>query len=175
MRTMFSHRGGAQCREKAGELVEQPRNQAVEVVKFPGINRSCLECRKNVYDHFRNHLVFHLQCKFCSFQLASLEDNQFWEKVWIVCGKVFSTNEPKKINWHAKVHEDNEDFKCNKCDSKFKRNFTLKRHMEETLGEQFYLDPVEEGILKLLPAVWWVLLWHCVTPVLNDGISWSWW
>ena len=136
----------------SGEVIQQPRSQAVGVVKFAGIRRSCAECRSNVYDHFRNHMVFHLQCKFCSFQLATLTDDQFWEKVCNDCGKVFDTKDAKKINWHRKVHQENEEFQCNQCESKFRRNFTLKRHRQECHGEQSDLDQVEEKIVNHFEA-----------------------
>ena len=130
------------------ELIEQPRSQAVEIIKFAGILKSCLECRLNLYDHFRNHLVFHLQCKFCSFQMATLEDKLFWKKVCKVCGKMFTSVVPKKINWHLKCHEESENFECNECDLKFKRKFTLKRHLLEDHGKSFHLDSIEEDILN---------------------------
>ena len=126
------------------QLLEQPRTQAVEVVKFAGIKKACVECKHNVYDHFQNHLVFHLQCKFCSFQLATLEDQEYWEKVCKICGKMFDSVTPKKINWHAKCHEENEHFQCEHCDASFKRKFTLDRHMQYDHEEAFNSDPIQE-------------------------------
>ena len=128
------------------ELLDQPRNQAIEIINFAGIKKSCQECRTNLYDHFRNHLVFHLQCKFCSFQFATFVDKQFWKKVCKICGKMFDSVVPKKINWHEKCHEDSENFTCNKCGLKFKRKFTLKRHLQDDHGET--LDSMEENILN---------------------------
>ena len=79
--------------------------------------------------------------------MVTLEDKLFWKKVCKVCGKMFSSAAPKKVNWHLKCHEESENFQCNECDLKFKRKFTLKRHMLEDHGKSFHLDSIEEDIL----------------------------
>ena len=63
-----------------GELVEQPRNHIFDKIKLAGIKKKCTSCRENVYDHFQNHLVVHLNCKLCVFQEATMNDAGFWEK-----------------------------------------------------------------------------------------------
>ena len=130
------------------KLIEQPRNHVVDIIKFAGIKKDCLECRSNVHDHFRNHLDFHLQCKFCSFQLATLVDKDFWNRVCNICGKVFPSDAVKFLNWHKKVHNDTEEFKCNICKVNFKRKFTLRRHMKEEHGEPQMIDSVELNVLN---------------------------
>ena len=130
------------------ELAEQHRNRVVETVKFAGIKKSCIECRRNVFDHFRNHLDIHLQCNLCCFQLATLEDITFWGKVCNICGKVFASESPKKINWHKKIHTDSEEFECIVCKEIFKRKFTLKRHLHEEHEKLNIMDSNESNILN---------------------------
>lgn len=62
------------------KLIDQPRSIAVDVIKFSGIKKSCKICRQNVKNHFEKHLEFHLQCKLCLFQLASMEDERKFMK-----------------------------------------------------------------------------------------------
>ena len=129
------------------ELVHQPRSYAVEIIRFAGIKKSCLICRTNVQNHFEKHLDFHLQCKFCLFQLATLENPGFWKKVCNVCGKLMANFSPKQIQWHRKVH-DGEKFECSLCGAILKRKFTLERHMKEIHNEEWIDQSVVNQILN---------------------------
>ena len=132
-----------------GQLVDQPRNHAVEIIKLAGLKRSCFDCRNNVHDHFKNHLDYHLQCKICAFQMATLEDILFWKRVCNICGKVVKLSEPKRLNWHKKIHEESkEHIECKFCNLVFKRTFTLNRHMQEDHKTKLWINSLEECILN---------------------------
>ena len=73
-------------------------------------------------------MVPHLQCKFCRYQLRTLVDKNFWDKVCNICGKICSDELSLKY-WHKKVH--NSDWACDDCDIKLNRKWNLKRHLIE--------------------------------------------
>ena len=98
-----------------GVLVNQPRRNAVGLIKLSGIKKSCNPCCKNVKSHLKLHMVPHLQCKFCSYQLRTLVDKNFWDKVRNICGKICSDALGLKYR-HKKVH--NSDWVCDDCDIK---------------------------------------------------------
>ena len=123
-------------------------NKCENVIKISGFKKSCKICRQNVKNHFEKHLEFHLQCKFCLFQLASMEDEHFWKKVCNICGKVMSPYSLKKMNWHKKVHEVGDKFKCFLCDLNLKRKFTLKRHMKEKHNQEWKDDSIAARIMN---------------------------
>jgi hypothetical protein len=129
-----------------GELVEQPRNHTLDIIKFSGIKKKCKRCRENVYDHFRNHHDIHACCKFCSFQLATLKDSKFWEKVCNTCGKVLEC--PKSLKWHKKIHINSNFLKCHLCNAVLHRKFTYWRHMEEKHQEKEEDENIETKIVN---------------------------
>ena len=130
------------------KLVDQPRSCAVEIIKFAGIKKSCITCRRNVQNHFEKHMDYHLQCKFCLFQLATLEDVGFWRKVCNICGKIMSSFSLKQMNWHKKVHEETEEFKCSLCDLVLKRKSTFVRHLKEIHNKDFKEECIVDRILN---------------------------
>ena len=130
------------------ELVNQPRSYAVEIIKFAGIKKSCITCRKKVQNHFEKHMEYHLQCKFCLFQFVSMEDPSFWKRVCNFCGKVMSSSSQKRMNWHKKVHAGVEEFTCSLCGLELKRKNTLQRHMKEVHNEEWPEDSVVSRILN---------------------------
>ena len=129
-----------------GELVDQPRNHTLEKIKFAGIKKKCIPCRENIYDHFKNHLDIHPCCKFCSFQLATLKDSRYWEKVCNTCGKVFDRK--KSLNWHKKIHIDSNSYECNLCHAVLRRKFTLLRHRKEKHGEEEEVESIQTEFLN---------------------------
>ena len=126
------------------QLVKQPRSQAVEIVHFSGIKKSCKTCRSNVQNHFEKHMVFHLQCKFCLYQIFTMVDSYFWRRVCNFCGKIFSSFSEKRMNWHKKIHQIAGEFKCFLCALQFRRKFTLERHMQDEHKEEIGEDSSEE-------------------------------
>ena len=133
------------------ELVDQPRSYAVDIIKLAGIKKSCDICRKNVQNHFEKHMEFHLQCKFCLFQLVSMDDPCFWKRVCNFCGRVMSSFSKKRMNWHKKIHEGFEgfeEFSCPLCGLELKRKNTLKRHMNEEHDEEWKEDLLVSRILN---------------------------
>merc|ERR1719318_1089335 len=96
-----------------GELVSEPRERTVEVLKFSGIKKACTPCCKDVLHHLKFHMVIHLQCKFCFYQLKTLFDKKFWEKVCSSCGKMISDTASRKMYWHKKIH--GSDWSCQDC------------------------------------------------------------
>ena len=116
------------------KLVDQPRSHAVDVIKLTGIKRSCLKCRRDVHDHFQKHLDFHLQCKLCLFQLLSLDDSEFWQKVCNICGKKIVPFSSQKMKRHKKAHEETEVIECNVCSKEFSIQSSFNRHMREQHG-----------------------------------------
>ena len=128
------------------QLMDQPRNYAVDIIRFAGIQKNCQKCKEDVYDHFRNHLDIHSLCKFCSYQLATLNDSRFWEKVCNKCGKIMTSQ--KSLNWHKKIHNPISDQQCPYCEVKLRRKFTFIRHMKEEHGEEEPTESIEAQILK---------------------------
>lgn len=119
-----------------GVLVSQPRENAVEILKFSGIKRSCSSCCKDVKSHFKLHMVIHLQCKFCLYQLRTLFDKKFWEKVCNTCGKIFYNTSDRKLYWHKRIHKS--DWSCDDCEIRLNRKWNLKRHLVEVHGLEFH-------------------------------------
>ena len=111
------------------QLVEQPRSYKVEEIRFSNIKKSCLLCRGDVYDHFKNHMVLHVQCKLCHFQMSSYEDKSFWEKVCNICNKILPST--SLIYWHKRGHAETGNFECDVCQLVLKKKSYLKRHLEE--------------------------------------------
>ena len=126
-----------------GILVKQPRRSAVDLLKFSGITKYCNPCCKNVKSHFKFHMVPHLQCKFCRYQLV---DKKFWEKVCSICGKICSDALSLKY-WHKKIH--NSDWACDDCDIKLNRKWNLKRHLIEVHGLELHESDDNDGSQKV--------------------------
>ena len=118
-----------------GEVREHGRNELYMTTLYPGLKRSCRNCIKNVKDHLSEHLVPHLQCKLCLYDLKTSGDSQFWEKVCHICGKVFESENEKAQ--HVSRHEVS-GYTCDICTLICSTKFTLHRHMVE-----------QHGILKL--------------------------
>ena len=112
-------------------VVDQPRSYKNDILKFAGIKKSCQTCRTNLQDHFENHMIFHLQCKLCLFQMATMEDPNFWSKVCNICSKIIASDNSRQMYWHKRVHKETGEFKCPLCDLVLKRKYFLKRHMKD--------------------------------------------
>ena len=124
------------------QIVDNPRSYAVEIIRLSGIKKTCQFCRKNVENHFKHHMVYHLQCKICLYQIDTLTDIDFWAKVCEVCGKVMSKYSPKQINWHMKLHDPRNKFECPVCELVLKRKYTLERHIKNVHGDQSFYENV---------------------------------
>jgi hypothetical protein len=119
-----------------GMLASQPRERAVEVLKFSGIKKTCTPCCKDVLHHLKFHMVIHLQCKFCLYQLKTLFDKKFWEKVCNSCGKTIYDTASRKMYWHKKIHS--LDWSCEDCEIRLNRKWNFKRHLLEVHGLEFH-------------------------------------
>ena len=88
-------------------------------------------------------MVIHLHCKFCLYQLKTLFDKKFWEKVCNSCGKIISDTASRKMYWHKKIHS--LDWSCEDCEIRLNRKWNFKRHLLEVHGLEFHEidDPIE--------------------------------
>ena len=110
------------------KLEKKPRKFSTGSIKFAGIKKMCKLCSANVKNHFKHHKVPHLNCKFCVFQMRTMNDKTFWDKVCNLCGKICSNVNSLKY-WHKRTHSS--DWMCHDCDMDFNRKWNLKRHLIE--------------------------------------------
>ena len=108
----------------------------MEVLKFSGIKKKCKPCYRNVRNQFKFHKVIHLQCKFCLYQLKTLFDKKFWDKVCNSCGKIIDDTSSRQMYWHKKIHS--LDWSCEDCDIRLNRKWNFKRHLVEVHGLEFH-------------------------------------
>jgi uncharacterized C2H2 Zn-finger protein len=119
-----------------GVLEKEPRKNVLEALKFSGIKKKCKTCCRNVQSHLKFHKVIHLQCKFCLFQLKTMFDKKFWEKVCNSCGKIILDTSSRQMYWHKKIHS--LDWSCEDCDLRLNRKWNFKRHLMEVHGLEFH-------------------------------------
>jgi hypothetical protein len=110
------------------ELKRHGRNYTHKSLKYSGLKVSCKTCRRNTNDHLSNHLTPHMQCKHCIFEMKTMVNENFWETVCNVCGKVFETRCARHL--HAKRYDVPEKV-CEICDIKCSSKYNLSRHMFE--------------------------------------------
>ena len=113
------------------KLEKEPRRFSTGSIKFAGIKKMCKLCRANIHNHFKHHKVPHLNCKLCVYQMKTMTDKTFWDKVCNLCGKICSSEKSLKY-WHKRTHSS--DWMCQDCDMDFTRKWTLKRHLIEIHG-----------------------------------------
>ena len=87
-------------------------------------------------EHVSEHLVLHMQCKLCLYELKTRDEPNFWKKVCSICGKV-SESEVKNA-LHLKRHEESGHI-CDVCNLACSTKFNLHRHMVEQHGS-FQMD-----------------------------------
>eukprot|EP00092_Neocalanus_flemingeri_P036870 GFUD01040132.1.p1 GENE.GFUD01040132.1~~GFUD01040132.1.p1 ORF type:complete len:761 (+),score=93.35 GFUD01040132.1:160-2442(+) len=104
------------------------RNYHLSSVKYAGLKHFCLNCKIDTNEHLSNHLAPHLQCKHCLYELKTIEDKSFWDKVCKTCGKIFFTAHSK--NRHVKRHEMSKH-ECEICSITISSKSDLHRHMLE--------------------------------------------
>ena len=127
------------------KLEKEPRKFSTGSIKFAGMKKICRLCRKNIHDHFKHHKVPHLNCKLCVYQLKTMTDKTFWDKVCNLCGKICTSEKSLKY-WHKRIHS--ADWKCQDCDIDFNRRWNLKRHLIEMHGmelKDFDYQPQDEN------------------------------
>ena len=113
------------------KLEKEPWKFSTGSIKFAGIKKMCNLCRANIHNHFKHHKVPHLNCKLCVYQMKTMTDKTFWDKVCNLCGKICSSEKSLKY-WHKRTHSS--DWMCQDCDMDFTRKWTLKRHLIEIHG-----------------------------------------
>ena len=129
------------------ELKANGRNYTFKSLKYSGLKKSCRKCRKNTNDHLSNHLTPHMQCKHCIFEMKTMVNENFWETVCNVCGKVFETKLAR--NLHARRYNVPEQV-CEVCETKCSSKYNLSRHMieqHETL--QVHYPDMETNLQEL--------------------------
>lgn len=110
-------------------------------MKYAGLKLVCNKCKNNTHDHFSNHLTLHMQCKHCQYELKSVGDDMFWERVCSLCGKEFKSVSSKKE--HVARHVVPEQ-KCGRCVKVCTTAFNLKRHLKEEHGSPKESDSSDE-------------------------------
>ena len=111
-----------------GEVQKHCRNKRLRTVEYAGLKKSCRKCRQNTKDHASEHLVPHMQCKHCLYELKTSDESNFWNRVCKICGKLFdSEGETKK---HMKGHNSNVHVCC-VCGLVCSTKFNLRRHILE--------------------------------------------
>ena len=115
------------------KLVDQPRNYFAGKIEFAGIKIKCNPYRLNVRNHFKFHMVIHLQCKYCVYQLKTA----FVKTSGInTCWKIFLNINSRHMYWHKRMHT--ADWTCDECDVEFTRKWTLGRHLKEIHSLQLH-------------------------------------
>jgi hypothetical protein len=112
----------------SNQLKKNGRNYTHKTLKYSGLKIVCKKCRRNTLDHLSNHLTPHMQCKHCIFETKTMLDENFWETVCNVCGKVFKTRIAR--HQHAKRYDVPEQV-CEVCEIKCSSKYNLSRHMFE--------------------------------------------
>ena len=110
------------------EVKRDGRNYHYNRAKYAGLKVFCYKCRKNTKEHLGEHLSPHMQCKHCIYEMRTMEDLSFWNRVCEICGKIFD-NGVLMIE-HKKRHDVIVQT-CELCNGIFSTNFNLHRHMVE--------------------------------------------
>ena len=110
------------------EIQRNGRNYSYQSLKYPGLKLACKKCRKSTKEHVHKHLTPHIQCKHCAYEMKTMKDKSFWEKVCNVCGKVFDRKSSRK--YHEKRYDLPEQM-CEICETKCTSKYNLHRHMRE--------------------------------------------
>ena len=110
------------------ELIVNGRNYTVKTVKYSGLKMVCKKCRRNTSEHLNKHLTPRMQCKHCIFEMKTMTEMAFWERVCNVCGKIFESKSAR--NLHSKRYNVAEQV-CEICAMRFSSKFNLSRHMTE--------------------------------------------
>ena len=111
-----------------GEVKRDGRNYHFKTTKYAGLKVFCYKCRKNTKEHLGEHLSPHMQCKHCLYEMRTMEDISFWNRVCEICGKIFD-NGVLMIE-HKNRHDVIVPI-CELCNGNFSTNFNLHRHMVE--------------------------------------------
>ena len=84
------------------------------VLKYPGISKTCFQCKLDLLDHKSYHLKFHWTCKFCKL---------YQYKLYPKSVKALHKREIQEQTWYKLV--------CNYCDKKFVEQYQKKKHVEQ--------------------------------------------
>jgi hypothetical protein len=109
-------------------LMSNGRNYERKTVKYSGLKVACKKCRKNTNEHLNKHLTPHMQCKHCVFEMKTMLEENFWERVCNICGKVFESKQARRL--HANRYNVSEQV-CQICAMRFLSKYNLCRHMSE--------------------------------------------
>ena len=109
------------------------------ILKYPGIPKKCLRCKKDLLQHKSYHLDFHWNCKFCKLYqyklypktIKELHEREIKEKTWYKsvcphCDTKFS--EPYQRKKHVELEHQNKKIKCEKCPKLFQCMQSLDYH-----------------------------------------------
>ena len=110
------------------QLIINGRNYTWKTMKYSGLKMACKKCRRNTHEHLDKHLTPHMQCKHCSYEMKTMIEKDFWERVCNVCGKVFDSRSAR--NLHANRYNVSEQV-CEVCAMRFSSKYNLCRHMTE--------------------------------------------
>ena len=110
------------------QIQKYGRNYTYKSVRYSGLKLSCKRCKKNTNEHLNKHLTPHIQCKHCQYEMKTMANKLFWDKVCTICGKMFETKVLRNI--HGRKHDFPEQ-ECEICGQKCSTKFNLHRHMLE--------------------------------------------
>ena len=110
------------------KLIVNGRNYTLKTVKYSGLKMACKKCKRNTSEHLNKHLTPHMQCKHCMFEMKTMTETEFWERVCNVCGKIFESRSARKL--HSNRYNVSEQV-CEICAMRFSSKFNLSRHMTE--------------------------------------------
>ena len=120
------------------------------VLKYPGIPKACLRCRKDLLHHKSYHLDFHFHCKFCKLyqyklypksskelKIREVKEKAWYEKVCPYCDKMFADQYQTKKHIECE-HKKNSKIKCDECQKPFQSEQSLKYHklVQHTIDPQ---------------------------------------
>ena len=83
------------------------------VLRYPGISKTCLQCKIDLLDHKSYHLKFHWTCKFCRL---------YQYKLYPKSVKALHEREKQEQKWYKSV--------CPYCNKKFIEQYQKKKHVE---------------------------------------------
>ena len=109
------------------------------ILKYPGIPKNCIQCKRDLLHHKCYHLDFHGACKFCKFYqykmfpttIQELYERKVKEEMWYksvcpFCDKKFT--EPNTKKRHIEMHHMNKKLPCEKCEKSFQCKQSLEYH-----------------------------------------------
>jgi hypothetical protein len=119
------------------ELKKDGRNCRFKTVIYAELKIICKKCRKNTKEQLSDHLTPHMQCKHCIYEMKTIQETSFWDRVCRVFGRILD-NETAKVE-HQRKH-DVEVPHCEVCDDKCPFIYTCLSNMISSRERMFHRE-----------------------------------